>query len=175
MIRVIDNFLTPSYFEEIHRLLISWDFDWYCQPDITGSADGKVGFSHNFFVDKPTSPHCALVMPFLFQVKDVLGAKEIWRCRADLTVVNPNKIRHAPHVDFKCPHYSAVFYVNATDGETIIFDQKWSETQSYDNLTIKEVIDPKPNRVVLFDGDFIHTGHSPEHHQTRVILNSNYA
>lgn len=173
---IIDNFLTPSYFEEIHRLLISWDFPWYCQPDITTGLDtgNGVGFSHNFFVDSPTSPYCNLVMPFLYQVKDTCGAKQILRCRGDLTVINPNKLRHSPHVDFKFPHYSAIFYVNDSDGETVFFNQKWSETQSYENLSILEVVDPKPNRVVIFDGDMIHTGHSPEHHQTRVILNSNY-
>jgi len=175
LIQIIDDFLTPSYFEEIHNLLISWNFDWYCQPDITTGSAGHVGFSHNLYRDSPCSPHCPLILPLMLQIKDACGAKTILRCRADLTAYHPNNLKHQPHVDFKFPHYSAVFYINESDGDTVIYNEKWSTKACYPELlTVKEVVSPKPNRVVIFDGDLIHTGHSPQRYQTRVILNSNY-
>ena len=36
---------------------------------------------------------------------------------------------------------------------------------------IKKTIAPKPGRLVLFNGDYVHTGHSPSEHQTRILLN----
>ena len=175
MIKVIDDFLTPSYFEEIHRLLTGWDFDWYCQPNLAPGLPGppRVNFSHNFYLDEVRSPHCALILPFMYQVKDICGAKELLRCRADMTVVHPDKIKHPPHVDFQFPHYSSVFYVNESDGETVMYNERWDKKYP-DTLTDSQVIEPKPNHVIIFDGDIIHTGHSPVNHQTRVILNSNY-
>ena len=175
MIKVIDDFLTPSYFEEIHRLLTGWDFDWYCQPNLAPGLPGppRVNFSHNFYMEEVRSPHCSLILPFMYQVKDICGAKELLRCRADMTVIHPDKIKHPPHVDFQFPHYSSVFYVNESDGETVMYNERW-DGEYPDTLTVSRVIEPKPNRVIIFDGDIIHTGHSPANHQTRVILNSNY-
>ena len=31
------------------------------------------------------------------------------------------------------------------------------------------------NRLVLFDGDLLHTGSSPTKHKNRILINSNYA
>jgi hypothetical protein len=177
MIKVIDDFLTPSYFEELQNLILSWNFDWYCQPNLSPSRPGpaRVNFSHNFYMEEVRSPHCPLILPFMYQVKDICGAKQLLRCRADLTMIHPDKIKHPPHVDFPEPHYSSVFYVNESDGETIMYNERWNgDYPDIDTLTVRQVIEPKPNRVIIFDGDIIHTGHSPAIHQTRVILNSNY-
>ena len=57
------------------------------------------------------------------------------------------------------PHYSAVYYVNDSDGNTVIGDMK---------------VAPRANRVVVFDGNIPHNGHSPCEHNNRIIINSNY-
>lgn len=126
-------------------------------------------------MDEMKSPHAPLILPFMYKVKDHCGAKLLLRCRADLTVVHPDNIMHPRHVDFKFPHYSSVFYVNESDGDTVMYNERWTMEDGYpETLTVREVIQPKPNRCIIFDGDIIHTGHSPSKHQTRVILNSNY-
>jgi hypothetical protein len=37
-----------------------------------------------------------------------------------------------------------------------------------------ERVSPKANRLVLFDGSFLHTGCSPTKHKNRILINSNY-
>ena len=63
-----------------------------------------------------------------------------------------------------------------SDGETIIYDEKSTgKTFNYDKMKVKETIQPKANRIVIFDGSLYHTGHSPSKHSNRILINSNYA
>jgi len=52
-----------------------------------------------------------------------------------------------------------VYYVNDSDGPTMIEGN---------------LIEPKANRLVMFDGHKPHTGASPTKHKTRIIINSNF-
>ena len=45
---------------------------------------------------------------------------------------------------------------------------KDKELKEYDRVS------PKANRLVIFDGDLLHTGCSPTKHKNRIIINSNY-
>ena len=69
-------------------------------------------------------------------------------------------------IDYLFPNTATIFYVNDTDGDTIIYGQ--------DRLEIKERVSPKANRLVIFDGDILHTGSSPTKHKTRILINSNF-
>jgi len=183
-VEVIDDFLTQSYYESLRASVTNSQFPWYFQDNITYVNDkiggyinenpinNSFGFSHAiYFSSEIKSQVGNLVMPFAFQVKDYLKASEIIRVRLDMTVYNPDIRMHGPHVDFDdIPHYSAVYYLNDSDGSTVIFNEKWGQ----DSLTIKETIEPKPNRLLLFDGSYLHTGYSPSRHNSRVLINSNY-
>ena len=80
---------------------------------------------------------------------------------------------HPPHIDISEPHTACIIYVNDTDGDTVIYDHKQEWAQSYpENLPIKRTIAPKAGRMVLFDGSYVHTGHSPSEHQTRILINT---
>lgn len=183
-IEVIDDFLTQSYYESLRASITSSNFPWYYNEDITydkeqqkdSSINGNLicnsfGFSHVIYSDyKSTSEISNLVMPLSFQIKDYLKASEIMRIRLDMTMYNSDIRMHGPHVDSFEPNYSAVYYLNDTDGPTVIFNEKYGDN----SLTIKETIEPKPNRVLLFDGSYLHTGYSPSRHNSRVLINSNY-
>ena len=82
------------------------------------------------------------------------------------------------------PHIATIFYLNDSDGNTVIFNQKFEESPetmraasiqiNESTLTVQKEIEPKANRLLIFDGHYIHTGHVPAHHNNRVILNSNF-
>ena len=165
MIEVIDNFLTPSYHKELLNFISGDEMQWHYCPNITadtGSDLGHEGFS-SLLVDSnhhvPPSPLVSLIMPCLFQIKDHLDSPKILRARLDMTLYHPYCIPHKEHTDMEIPHYSAVYYLNDSDGDTIIGDTK---------------VAPRANRVVVFDGDIVHNGHSPCEHHNRIIINSNY-
>ena len=188
---VIDDFLDESYFDFIVNEVMGDDnFPWYYSEDSTYrntktySVNGEVkstqGFSNVLVVDDKTHGRLGdLVYPFALKVKSYLGAKKILRVRADMCLQNPQGAVHGPHVDYPGKfHYSSILYLNETDGNTFIFNERDPGSQvdgkNISHFSIKETIQPKPNRLVVFDGRYIHSGCSPKEHKCRKLLNSNY-
>ena len=66
--------------------------------------------------------------------------------------------------------------MNDSDGPTVIFNEKYEGSTEIDQskLTVQKEIEPKANRLLIFDGHYLHTGHTPAHHNNRVLLNSNF-
>tara|TARA_B100000212_G_scaffold93408_1_gene68632 strand:- start:171 stop:677 length:507 start_codon:yes stop_codon:yes gene_type:complete len=166
LIEVLDDFATPSYHRELLEYLGSNRVEWFYQDNIAKREGkpilGHQGFGHmliHFDDPMPQTPLKSLILPLLFQIQDYLKSPKILRARLDMTMYNPNHLQHGTHVDMDGPHWSAVYYVNESDGDTIIGDTR---------------VAPKPNRVVVFDGTIEHTGMSPAYHPNRIIINSNY-
>ena len=85
---------------------------------------------------------------------------------------------NTPHIDNKYVNsYSMIYYVNDSDGDTIIFNETCNdETMTRpDKLTIKQRIEPKKNRAVLFRGNYFHTSSNPMNNEPRIVLNVNLA
>ena len=70
-----------------------------------------------------------------------------------------------PHVDRKDKHIVLLYYVNDTDGDTILFDN---------DLNIIKRVSPKKNRVLIFNGNILHAGCSPIQSKKRVGINFNF-
>jgi len=180
--KIIDNFLTKTYFNTLQRLLEGDMFDWYYQESISSDDDNSqqsFGFS-SWIIDPAGNSRgfADLFTGFLAQAQDVYeDSSGILRCRADMVLSNGQPYTHTAHVDInETPHYSCVFYVNESDGNTIIYNEKsQSNIVSFaeQDLTILQVVEPKPNRLVIFDGQYIHTGCSPVSTKRRIIVNTN--
>ena len=105
--------------------------------------------------------------------------KQIIRIKMNLCVYaqtdNPNA-HGMPHVDFtnvtkKAEQLiSAVYYVNDSTGDTIIFDQRFGQSAP---LTVKTRVPPKKGRLVVFDGGLLHAGNTPETNAPRININFN--
>jgi hypothetical protein len=190
-VEVIDDFLDKSYFDFIVNDVMSDDnFPWYYSDDasyagspkytVNGTDSNRQGFS-NLLVenDKPNDRAADQIYPFALKVKSLLGARKVLRVRADMCLQSYDECIHGPHVDYPGQfHYSSILYLNETDGNTIIFNERDTGVQINNselrNFTVKESIEPKPNRLVIFDGRYVHTGCSPTEHKCRKLLNSNY-
>lgn len=176
MIQVIDNVIGQKYsqfvFDEMCKL--KWSF----VPDISlGQAkENHPGFSHTLYLHEEfnnnkngtiIAPEYYLIAPILLEASDKLGKKftldHVFRSRARLTL-NQDKIKVGnPHVDYQIPHWVLIYYVNTTDGDTILFDNK--------NRIIDRVT-PQRGRAVLFDGSILHSA-SNSTEQPRIIINNN--
>jgi hypothetical protein len=115
---------------------------------------------------------------------DLIERKNIIRSRFDMTVYNTNKIMHLPHVDIEEPYISNIttilYITDNLDCETVIFDKKISKKEDKKNLDIAKLkvlkkVQPKQNRLVIFDGSYLHTGHSPIYENKRILINSNFS
>lgn len=178
--KIIDNFLSKSYHQELINLMTSAQFNWFYNEDISYKSKSKqikshlseFGFSHIFWDEngmRDTSTSM-LWKPGLLQIADAINADMIHRSRADMTVYTPTKFIHHPHVDYDFKNIATIFYVNESDGDTIFYKEKKLSKK----LNIINKVSPKSNRLVIFDGGVLHTGSSPSKNKNRILINSNF-
>ena len=77
-----------------------------------------------------------------------------------------------PHLDSVSSDLNFVYYVNESDGDTFLFNEKVFDI--FDKFTINKRVTPKPNRGVLFKNERWHTGSSPIKSPFRITINFNY-
>ena len=193
-IEVIDNFLSPRYFNRIKKGITSNQHPWYSLETITGdytehgSGDLQSYGFYFFIVEKENvqiqHPLSYMLTGFIHQAQDYCDRNNILKSRLDMdTYSSTKKYQHEPHVDFtpyKSNLITAIFYIMDSDAETIIFNEKqraldgnktdWNDLE----LTVKKKILPKENRIVFFNGHYIHTGCSPVKYKNRIVLNTNF-
>jgi hypothetical protein len=188
-LEIIDDFLTKSYHKNILELLLSQKFDWMYCDDMTDSARKEqeegpygYGFAHYFWDEEKGSqpPLGGFIEPALYQMMDVAKCEGILRARADLTTWSKDEYVHLPHVDYFFPNVGTVYYVNESDGDTILYNVKPENASNschpdQKDLKIVERVSPKANRLALFDGALLHTGSSPSKHKNRILINSNFS
>jgi len=185
MITVIDDFLPKEDFTKLHDLVQSSEFPWYYLSHASkqaGSAlpDNAVesfAMVHTLYSkhDNAHSFQLKNFSPLLGKIEQDFNLEIIRvRCgmkthKKDFTDQNYN----LPHVDFKFPHWSMVYYVNDTDGDTWMFDQVYVNDPETTEFTVKQRITPKPNRLLLFPGLQYHTASNPINKDSRIIININ--
>lgn len=197
-IEIIDNFLDKQYSTYLLQTVSQnkWDFN----PNITlpeAPVDPwSFGFTqtlHNL-IDRKFIVEVEgglLWLPLILKICSEYDIQpdRLLRARLDMTTRVPGKKVHPIHVDYqstKC--ISGIYYLDDSDGDTLIFEEKFDKYPGRDedgrvnltapvieappeNVKVKEMITPKKNRLVLFDGAYWHTGMSPIEHDTRTLLN----
>ena len=76
------------------------------------------------------------------------------------------------HVDLPDPHYACVYYLNDSDGDTIIMEQSIDNTPpgSKDvDVRIHKTVTPKKGRMVVFDGRRYHCSSQPTENYRAII------
>jgi|TARA_B100002019_G_scaffold16250_1_gene12789 hypothetical protein len=89
-----------------------------------------------------------------------------------LTKKESKHMYHTPHVDYDYPHKTLLYYVNDSDGPTYFFNEKYDGTRK--KLTIKEKVEPRQGRFIIFDGHRFHASSNPQYHDYRCVVNFNY-
>ena len=70
-----------------------------------------------------------------------------------------------PHLDRTEPHLVFLYYVNDSDGDTLLFNDK---------LDIIRRVKPKKGRMLLFEGNTLHTSSHPTKSDYRMCINIDY-
>jgi hypothetical protein len=85
-----------------------------------------------------------------------------------------NKCMH-PHCDMNEGGYTAIYYLNESDGDTVIFNEKTMDPfLKGEELSIKKIIKNKKGRLVMFNQDYLHAGMFPIKSDYRVVINLNF-
>ena len=95
--KITDNFLEKSEFENINKAFHLSNFPWYFMPFKVHEGDENYQFYHLFLAKgKVLSKHFDILHPVLKK----LGVKEIIRIKANLTLKQKEHIKSDMHIDF---------------------------------------------------------------------------
>jgi hypothetical protein len=166
-----------------HRL-----FPWYSVQEI---FQGKVRttFSHLVSNDGPDRPQGStateyynMFLPIAFTMSEMIGKpiKKILRIRVGLILptkwidadpaISYQQSGEDPHLDFFIPHYTGLYYINNSDGDTIIYNEK-TKSNSYTEATR---VSPKKGKISIFDGECYHSSGTPRKSSHRLVATINF-
>lgn len=77
-----------------------------------------------------------------------------------------------PHVDTKYPGSKTIlYYLNGSDGDTLIYNERYPDTLEGVPLTLRQRVTPKRGRAIIFDSDIVHSHMYNLESDTRLVLN----
>jgi hypothetical protein len=131
---------------------------------IASFNENKISDIHDFGVDILNT----------FAKKHGIQINKVLRIKANiLNKTDKQNHIHPPHVDFPNPHMVLLYYVNDSDGDTVIFDQKYDDGE-VSMLTVNRTVKPRAGSAIIFDGLTYHSSSSPNHAEKRIVLNINF-
>ena len=191
----VNNLLPPGYADAIENDLTRANFMWNYINDVTSMYFGNnSGLSHVAFdTSGPMSEWFPFIKPLVYSIEQAHKQKleKLFRIRVGfLTQTDQPEYEHnTPHVDFLWPHYTACYYVNDSDGDTMVFDQQLTDVSpeaigiteailkdytDKTNFTIADQCAPRKNSLCIFDGYRFHASTKPRHHNRRLVITVNY-
>lgn len=89
---------------------------------------------------------------------------ELLRMKVNLLLPKQSKRYNGFHTDYQDlkKFKSLIYYINDSDGNTVIYNKKLYKVK------------PKAGKVVLFDGNLLHTSSNPIKSKMRLVCNINY-
>ena len=198
MYKVIDNIIPKDFQNKLENIVNMSDFPWYFLDTINIDPQNK-GYSDDLITDAPGLTHLVYdpdiderssyfyedILPILNYLEQSINnkIKKVKRIRIRRTMQTPghNKNKYTPgHVDLSTysQYYSLVYYIDESDGDTILFKNKFSEmtdTILYDKKEILTRVSPKKGRGFFFDGKIFHAGNCPINYKKRTIINFDFA
>jgi hypothetical protein len=184
-IKIIDNFLPIYHQNEFKNILKDVNFEWY----YFANADGNQTKQFQEFDKSITSydQFIRLLNPkdhkywydiFTYNLEKHfdIKVKEIIRFRLVLGIPRPtlqNFSYGTPHIDFKVPHKTLIYYGNNNDAKTVFFKECYNGTFDFSKKNVETLVDAKQGRGVLFDGFRYHSV-QPYSESNRLLLNLNF-
>ena len=195
-IYVFDDIIEKPYQELIKETLIGGDgsptvdnidedFPWYYTSDVTdnsheGPFQGRFGFGHEYVTTEEgvISNFHNLFLGLIKNSCKKLKIKKVDVLQGRSFLSTPTNIPRedvdTPHYDMDSPHFVMLYYVNDSDGDTLIYNEKTKFSSCLPDegmkFTLKKQISPKQGRVVLFNGAHWHTAQQ-SNHNLRCIVN----
>jgi hypothetical protein len=191
MIKIYDNILDVSESDHIEKFLQDPKFPWffvatefartvlpeYAEADSDSNTRETTLLGHNFYQDGKQESINYKISDFIldrFISRSGISFNSLVRSKANLQFKSAELDRSnytTPHVDSLTSHYVLIYYVNNSDGNTVIFDRVLGQDKTEYNI-IKEV-EPKKGRFLLFDGRHYHAAKFALINNVRININFN--
>jgi hypothetical protein len=189
---IIDDFLDNATFQTLQAFLLGMDFPWFYIPTVSlppgkfgiNDSNAKETFGYNHVVyDHETNRESYVFksMPIVLETfEKKLNIKIKKLLRIGIGLKNPklgfsDSNYNLPHVDYMIPHSTLILYMNDSDGDTRIFEQKYlGDEVEPTEFTVKARVTPKANRLLyLRNGWDYHTAANPINTDRRIVININ--
>ncbi len=180
----IFDVVDANYQRQIYDCVTDVKFPWHFLEDTTFERSNDPQTSTPSFVNliyhpnNETNPYLDFFMPLLNQCleKTELKLHSLLRMRAGFLLNTkyvfpsmPYKY-NSPHRDFDQEHYTIVYYVNKSDGDTVVF-KELEESEKYNVLHRST---PEQGKMLLFNGWHYHASTCPKMFTKRIALTINF-
>jgi hypothetical protein len=165
--------------DQIENIVTQQQFPWYLVKETTfvdgptpyEGAFNNSSFSHVLVMDyQPASQYYDVFESALRLISAAADQEFTDIVRVRLGCLLPDKLpHHCPHVDFEEEHTTALYYVNESDGDTIMFNACESIFQPDCQIRIA----PERGKMIVFNGNVLHASSSPSTGY-RIALNVNF-
>jgi hypothetical protein len=189
MIKIIDDVLPLSYVNQIeHDSLHYIQYYWNEKTVVNMSYDDQNIYDFGQLtcpilntggVNFKFSEYFIFIKPMLMIIQEKIpeiNIVEFLRIKFNMLHKVDSKYKemyNTPHPDDSEGNdsFSMVYYVNDSDGDTVMFNEFYDKNIPSPTLTVHKRIQPKKNRLVLFDSKRYHTSSNPILNQNRTVLN----
>lgn len=115
--------------------------------------------------------------------KTGISFNKLRRIRIGLIPICPINNVNPPHIDMESPHRVALWYLNESDGDTVLYNERYDlnyekrNCGSYyrevlnQNVTINRHFQPEENKMIVFDGLTYHSSSTPKETKRRIAVN----
>ena len=183
-----DNLLPKGYANQLLADITNFRFPWTYVSDVTYEhEDNNPGFAHASFdaINNVYSDYLPFFKPMIYSMEEASGKpiNQLLRIRVGMLLNMGRDIPNSPHIDFVMSHYTCCYYVNDSDGDTIVYDQRMKpgetseETKTFsenNKFTIADRGPPVFNSACFFDGTRYHASSYPRVHNKRIVITVNY-
>jgi len=186
--KVLDDFVSENDQNLIRDFML--DCSWEESKNISGVQQSGCSLPNDLFLAKNQSGYYVNIYPGIsdvevfFPLLNSIGsllpiAHDIIRIRGGKFNKNEQGGIHLPHVDYYYNHYTLLYYVNDSDGDTFLFNEMSEAVEPPSvpsqpkSFTLLSSISPKMGRAVLFNGLLYHSSSLPQTHQNRMAININ--
>ena len=188
-IMVIDDVVSPTYQNSLEEMSINHTFSWnfnlsnIYKPNATKpelfldeNTIQTYQYTHLLYHSQThtSSQHIDFVRPLIYTAMDKFSVQtpDILRVKANMLTNNRRfqvEKYNPAHVDAVFSHVVILYYINDSDGDTVIFNETYGS--HFTELTVKQRISPKKGRAVCFPGKYFHASSNPIEHDTRTVIN----
>jgi hypothetical protein len=176
-----DEFGIPTdVLEEInHHVLENADFPLYYRHSYT--TEQYPYFSHTLMPrEELDGVRKSVFFDFFndillnFCYKYQISVERVTRACVNSTI-HHDTVFSEPHVDYTEDHKVVIMYLNDCDGDTIIFDKKYTDGPTHlsvedgESMSVFKRVTPKAGKILLFDGNKFHTNIFPSPGKFRFV------
>jgi hypothetical protein len=180
----IKNVIDVDYQNQLYQALTDVNFNWHFLEDATHEFANDSLTSTPSFVNlifhpnNKDNPHLPLFQPLLDAIleKSQLTLDTLLRIRVGFLLNTkyvlpsmPYKY-NTPHRDYDQEHYTAVYYVNDSDGDTVVFH----EIEKSEKYRVMLKSQPDKGKALVFNGWHYHASSCPKICTKRIAITLNF-